>query len=172
MISLSLTYVGQTESILKDWQDPSLLLHYAKYSRASYGTKIMFIHPGKYFCNLRNILARLVCPCSRPPYVRGDTCCSCNFAIWSAISSKGLGEILHVSYENDVGLTPNAVDFDEQKQSVVISIRGSASLSDVITDGLANPSSMWDKLSQWQRREIGENSSWSTFEGKLNRMIH
>ena len=98
--------------------------------------------------------------------MRGDTCCSCNFAIWSAISSKNQGTILHVSYENDVGLTPYAVVFDERHQSVVISIRGSASLSDVITDGLANPSSMWDKLSQWQRQEIGENSSWSTFKGK------
>ena len=125
----------------------------------------MCIHPGKYFCNLRKILSRLVCPCSRPSYVRGDNCCSCNFAVWSAIASKDLGTLLHVSYENDVGLTPYTVVFDEQQQSVVITIRGSASLSDIITDGLANPSAMWDKLSRSQKQELGEDSNWKTFEG-------
>ena len=132
----------------------------------------MCINPGKYFCSLRKILARLVCPCSRPSYVRGDNCCSCNFATWSAIASKDLGTILHVSYENEVGLSPYAVVFDENHKSIVISIRGSTSLSDVLTDGLVNPSSIWDKLSKLQKQELGEDSNWRTFKGKLNRNIY
>ena len=75
-----------------------------------------------------------------------------------------------MSYKNEVELKPYAIVFDEPYKSVVITIQGSTTVSDAITDALAMPSSMWENLSELQKKKLGEDSIWKTFKGNATRL--
>ena len=162
--------IDPIEGVLQDWQRPELLLHYARYARASYALYLWTLNPVKTAINVNNICRRLICPCSKPSYVRGDVCCLCNFATFTARAPSGLGKVLSVSYKNEVELKPYAIVFDEPYKSVVITIQGSTTVSDAITDALALPIPMWEKLSELQKKKLGEDSIWKTFKGNATRL--
>ena len=86
------------------------------------------------------------------------------------MAPTGLGRVLSVSNENEITLTPYAIVFDERYKSVVITIRGSASISDAVTNALAEQSSIWKKLSQLQKKRLGEDSIWKMFKGNATHL--
>ena len=51
-------------------------------------------------------------------------------------------DIVYVSYKNRVLVTPFVVCLDRLHNKIVISIRGSASISDFITDAISRPQSI------------------------------
>ena len=139
--------IGFIEGALQDWQRPELLLHYGRYAQASYGSW------------------------SKPTSVRRDVCSLCNFATLTAMAPRDLGRVLSASNENEIALSPYAIVFDELYKSVVITIRGSASISDAVTDALAEPSLIWRKLSELQKKKLREDSIWKTFKGNPTRLV-
>lgn len=68
------------------------------------------------------------------PIIMEDNCCGCNVASVERRLRAHNYEIIYVSYKVNVNVVPFLVAADHSKQSVVVAIRGSMSLSDVVTD--------------------------------------
>ena len=116
--------------------------------------------------------------CARPDNVDGDNCCYLNSAVLSAFIPPNLdyGETIYVSYENSAKkpedvITPFAVIRDDDYQSIVITIRGTSDLSDVVIDAVAHPHSVWDEIPDANKNKLGENSNWKQFTGKVTKKI-
>lgn len=68
------------------------------------------------------------------PIILGDNCFGCNVAsVENRLSSHNY-EIIYASYKVNVSVVPFLVVADHSRQTIVVSIRGSMSLSDVVTD--------------------------------------
>lgn len=68
------------------------------------------------------------------PIILGDDCLGCNVAsIENRLSSHNY-EIIYVSYKVNVSIVPFLVVADHSRQTIVVSIRGSMSVSDIVTD--------------------------------------
>ncbi|KAF8791182.1 Sn1-specific diacylglycerol lipase alpha like protein [Argiope bruennichi] len=63
-----------------------------------------------------------------------DNCCFCNYAALRRLCREYNMEIIFVTYHVEIGETPFFVALDHEKRTVVISIRGTLSLQDVVTD--------------------------------------
>jgi len=68
------------------------------------------------------------------PIILEDNCCSCNVASAERRLASHNYEIIYVSYKVNVNVVPFLVAVDHSKQSIVVAIRGSMSLSDMVTD--------------------------------------
>ncbi|KAK6645186.1 hypothetical protein RUM43_001462 [Polyplax serrata] len=63
-----------------------------------------------------------------------DNCCRCNYeALMQQVETKDV-KIVYATFHVDVGITPFFVAVDYSRQKIIISIRGTLSLQDVITD--------------------------------------
>lgn len=68
------------------------------------------------------------------PIILGDNCFGCNIAsVENRLSSHNY-EIIYVSYKVNINIVPFLVVADHSKQTIVVAIRGSMSLSDMVTD--------------------------------------
>lgn len=63
-----------------------------------------------------------------------DNCCSCNTVSFLLESQLEKADIFYVSFRNKLFQTPFVVLTDHSTQSIVITIRGSASILDFVTD--------------------------------------
>lgn len=63
-----------------------------------------------------------------------DNCCHCNYAALKKTLQVGDIEIVYVTYHVDVGETPFFVAIDYTQKKIVISIRGTLSMKDILTD--------------------------------------
>jgi sn1-specific diacylglycerol lipase len=63
-----------------------------------------------------------------------DNCCSCNRAAMQRILSNKTCEIIYSTYHVEIGEPPFLVALDHTQKAIVISIRGTLSLQDIITD--------------------------------------
>lgn len=63
-----------------------------------------------------------------------DNCCYCNYAALRHMVNNHNMEVVYVTYHVDVGETPFFVAVDHEKRTVVVSVRGTLSLQDVLTD--------------------------------------
>jgi sn1-specific diacylglycerol lipase len=69
------------------------------------------------------------------PVVVGDTCSGCHLAaLKQSIGVDGDYQVIFASFHVDVAETPFFVAVDYRHQAVVVSIRGTISMKDVITD--------------------------------------
>ena len=134
----------------------------------------MVLEPKNFCCGLCQIVGRLTCPLSRRFHsdsvydnVSGDNCCMCNMATFDAFAptDQKHQKIIYASCENELVCTPFLVLIDEQHKSVVVTVQGSSSLADAFTDVLVAPSLIWQKLSEDQKKKLGENSQWRNFKG-------
>ncbi|XP_074594649.1 inactivation no afterpotential E isoform X2 [Brevipalpus obovatus] len=73
-------------------------------------------------------------PHSYEPILYGDNCCLCNYAASKRICQDHNMEIVYATYHVEIGEPPFFVALDHDRRTVVISIRGTLSLQDVITD--------------------------------------
>ncbi|XP_071524399.1 diacylglycerol lipase-alpha-like, partial [Panulirus ornatus] len=113
------------------------IVHYMRFALAIYGWP-MFVMTNSALeaCRLCSLLRCWQCCSSSQgmPEVIEDNCCGCNVAAFMRMApSEGL-DLVYVTYHVDVGETPFFVALDHHRRTIVISIRGTLSMKDVITD--------------------------------------
>ncbi|KAL0120705.1 hypothetical protein PUN28_008402 [Cardiocondyla obscurior] len=117
-----------------------LAIHYMHFALAAYGWPMFLVDPSTQLCQL---CTRLQCCCCLPcgthhedtATVVEDNCCRCNYAALSRmLESLGEIEVVYATFHVDVGETPFFVALDYTKRKIVISIRGTLSMKDVLTD--------------------------------------
>jgi sn1-specific diacylglycerol lipase len=82
---------------------------------------------------------------SSSPYsrtIKGDNICGANHAGLSHLTKQTRSELVYASFENDTIAKPFAILLNHDQKSIVITIRGSMSLEDCITDAIADPVEM------------------------------
>ncbi|XP_047364272.1 diacylglycerol lipase-alpha isoform X8 [Vespa velutina] len=88
----------------------------------------------------RNWRQRLRCACfpcgnqEDEATIVEDNCCQCNYTALRKMVKVGEVEVVYATFHVDVGETPFFVALDYTKKKVVISIRGTLSMKDVLTD--------------------------------------
>lgn len=63
-----------------------------------------------------------------------DNCCYCNYAALKKTLKVGDIEVVYATYHVDVGETPFFVAIDYTQKKIVVSIRGTLSMKDILTD--------------------------------------
>ncbi|GIL75881.1 hypothetical protein Vretifemale_5611 [Volvox reticuliferus] len=129
-------------------------LHYMKFAIAVYGWKMYLWMNRLRMTNCCRLCLGRSCGCCRqssyfiravgPDYGPSEGCCSAAKLLEREAITQMTGvpddDILYVCYEDRVGgLLPYYVAVDRQRRSVVVAVRGSLSLRDVITDLLCEP---------------------------------
>ncbi|XP_077278933.1 inactivation no afterpotential E isoform X3 [Temnothorax americanus] len=116
-----------------------LAIHYMHFALAAYGWPMFLIDPSTQICQLCTRLQCCHClPCGSHhediPTIIEDNCCRCNYAAMSKMLDFGEIEVVYTTFHVDVGETPFYVALDYTKRKIVISIRGTLSMKDVLTD--------------------------------------
>ncbi|KAK3098738.1 hypothetical protein FSP39_022580 [Pinctada imbricata] len=109
--------------------------YYMRYAMAAYGWPgYMMIHTSTGLCKIAPGLRCCCCQKGELPGVVGDNCCSCNLVGLLRISGLTEQDLIYATYHVDVGETPFYVAVDHKYRKVVICVRGTTSLQDVLTD--------------------------------------
>ncbi|XP_055335539.1 diacylglycerol lipase-alpha-like [Paramacrobiotus metropolitanus] len=133
-----------------DLQDPVVskeykqLVRYMRFSLAVYGWP-MYLFRGNTCRKLVGVLPGLRCVCcfwlpARLPGIEvlDDNCCNCNSsAMWAVMKSVAEDEsiqFIHASYTGGVGITPYFLALDHLEKKIVVTIRGTLSMKDIVTD--------------------------------------
>lgn len=107
------------------------------YALGAYGWPMFLItHSKTGICQLCSEF-RCCFPCCRTKDssdVIEDNCCSCNYAALKRMVNVGEVEVIYTTFHVDVAETPFFVAIDYTKGKIVISIRGTLSMKDVLTD--------------------------------------
>ncbi|KOC64223.1 Sn1-specific diacylglycerol lipase alpha [Habropoda laboriosa] len=112
-------------------------IHYMHFALAAYGWPMFLIKDSTGLCQL---CARLRCSCfpccghEDEATVVEDNCCQCNYAALRKMVDVAEVEVIYATFHVDVGETPFFVALDYTKKKVVVSIRGTLSMKDVLTD--------------------------------------
>lgn len=108
------------------------------YAIASYGWPMyLMTHSTTGICDLCPNLKCCNLLCFRQQdnaQVIEDNCCLCNYTALKQMLSDGDVEIIYVTYHVDIGETPFFVAVDYAREKIVVSIRGTLSMKDVLTD--------------------------------------
>ncbi|XP_064082451.1 diacylglycerol lipase-alpha-like [Macrobrachium nipponense] len=124
-------------SSLEGKEEFEKIVHYMRFALAIYGWPMYVVASSTLeACKLCPLLRCWGCCVSREglPEVVEDNCCGCNVAAFKNIAPKDGLDLVYVTYHVDVGETPFFVALDHKRRSIVISIRGTLSMKDVITD--------------------------------------
>ena len=81
--------------------------------------------------------------------IKGDNFCGTNHAGLVHLSKNVECQVLYACYDNDTVAKPFAIFLNHQQRSVVVSIRGSMSLEDCITDAIADPVELKEAGLRW-----------------------
>lgn len=114
-------------------------VHFMKYALAVYSWPLYtYMNP---LCGCFKLIQYLSCsPLSEPKeHVVDDNCCNCYFAGIRSLADIKDTDITYASFENDIYQSPFFVALDHDCASVVVSIRGTLSMKDIITDLVAHP---------------------------------
>lgn len=118
------------------------LIHYMKYSLAIYGWPFRLKTAG---------LQQLCCLCpwqpskdsrritnpageSRRVLVKDDNCFGGNLAAFDGLFAESSCQLVYVTYRVAIEEPPFLISIDHEKKAVVVAIRGTLSLSDIVTD--------------------------------------
>lgn len=110
------------------------VIHYAYYAVRVYGWPMYVMTSPFGLCKIR---PEFTCCCRRSQpsaEVVEDNCCKCNYAVLQKLSDIGDIEIIYATYHVDVGETPFFIALDYDRKKVVIGIRGTLSMQDILTD--------------------------------------
>ncbi|XP_056633606.1 diacylglycerol lipase-alpha isoform X2 [Diorhabda sublineata] len=135
------------------------VIHFAHFAVKAYGWPVFIINNPLGMCKLCPSLRYLDtavstralkiffcficcfrCCCCVPirhntsPQIVDDNCCHCNYAATEKLSIVGDIEIIYATYHVDIGQTPFFVALDYGRKKIVISIRGTLSMKDILTD--------------------------------------
>lgn len=107
------------------------------YAISAYGWPMYLItHSMTGICDLcPNLRCCLVCfGRSDNARVIEDNGCLCNYAALKQMVAEGDVEVIYATFHVDIGETPFFVAVDYAREKVVVSIRGTLSMKDVLTD--------------------------------------
>ncbi len=136
------------ESPDEEWDNPELVAHFMHYAGAAYGFTWFLLRNN--FLNLYKMYPHLRCACccccgskADDEVVEADNCMRCNLAAMK-VMLPGLKEedLIHVSFRNKLAEIPYFVTVDRRYKKIVVSIRGTLSLADTLTDLCARPEKM------------------------------
>ncbi|XP_022092681.1 sn1-specific diacylglycerol lipase beta-like isoform X2 [Acanthaster planci] len=123
-------------------EEVPLALHYLRFASSAYGWK-MFLYSNlccgtcKLCGHYRNGQT-MCCECFRGDHgTESDNCCNCNTAAIKHVTRLDKEDIVYISFHNRIYEIPFFVALDHQTQSVVVTIRGSLSFRDALTDATA-----------------------------------
>ncbi|XP_058798543.1 diacylglycerol lipase-alpha isoform X1 [Phymastichus coffea] len=112
-------------------------IHYMHFALAAYGWPLFLVNHSTGCCQLCTRLRCCCFPCARrndDAIIVADNCCQCNYAALRRMIEIGDIEVVYATFHVDVGETPFFVALDYTKKKVVVSIRGTLSMKDVMTD--------------------------------------
>ena len=142
-----------TLNTFKDLVNPKSMLRFMEYAYAMYGSTLYLISSKSTLKSCGDIMKNMTCcgccccipGAQRSSFVVGDGCCKLGLATVKA-TLKDLDEedIVYMSFRNVALVTPFMVAVDHKFSSIVISIRGSGSIPDLLTDLSATPTVMAD----------------------------
>jgi sn1-specific diacylglycerol lipase len=142
--------------------------HYFQYASAAYGYWWYVMQaPCAHACSLGSYLN--CCPslcCLRREYdmvVRGDGICHCNTAAMQAMLGLKNEDILMFDNRNHIEEVPFFLVGDKRTDSLVVSIRGTLSLADMLTDLRGEPEFMKEVFSELNLADL--NSVWKGHKG-------
>ncbi|KAK3601848.1 hypothetical protein CHS0354_041771 [Potamilus streckersoni] len=126
---------GQTQTdIPKPWMTIRNMTHYMKYAMASYGWPLyIFSHLATGACHLWSQCRCCSCIDSRSDVLH-DNCCQCHTAAIKKFTNIHADDLVYVSFHNQIFEIPFFVAIDREDNAVVVAIRGTLSLRDVLTD--------------------------------------
>ncbi|XP_037727069.1 uncharacterized protein LOC119558020 isoform X4 [Drosophila subpulchrella] len=112
------------------------VIHYMYYAQGAYGWPMYVINNRTKMWHLVPELKCFGCCCgsSDDTEVIRDNCCLCNYAALKKTLQMGDIDIVYATYHVDVGETPFFVAVDYTHRAVVISIRGTLGMKDILTD--------------------------------------
>lgn len=113
--------------------------YYLDYAMAVYGWPMYMMQAKTTACCRLAPLLSCGCCCSNRPAedieaANSDNCCLCNFSAMSRMLAEKNCEIIYSTYHVEIGEPPFLVAIDHDQKSIVISIRGTLSLQDIVTD--------------------------------------
>ena len=131
-------YTADASIIFRDtpsWMSLESSLHYLQLSMACYGW-LFVIYKHWYTGCFRVIKNLTCCACFRrkPAPITGDNCCYCYLAGVTYLSGLSTDDIIFASFKNRLCEIPYCVIADHKTKNIVIAIRGSLSLRDLLTD--------------------------------------
>ncbi|KAG1699836.1 Sn1-specific diacylglycerol lipase alpha [Nymphon striatum] len=126
------------QNVVRDFK---AVIHHMRYAVAAYGWPMyMMMHPFQPYVQLAVISGECCCLPVRKSHTRDseaivhDNCCNCNYAALQRICCNYDMDIIFGTYHVEIGETPFFVCVDHEMKNVVVSIRGTLSLQDVLTD--------------------------------------
>ncbi|VDN02024.1 unnamed protein product [Thelazia callipaeda] len=131
----SVTYIPDSEP--PDWMTLDNARHMAKYVAAIYGWEIYMFYNCRCWGSLRLCRKMKCCAkCSRRNSfpIRDDNCCMCATASFLTMTECEESDIIFASFSNDLFQVPFIVLTDAEAKSIIITIRGTASIMDAIND--------------------------------------
>ncbi|XP_018570256.1 sn1-specific diacylglycerol lipase alpha isoform X2 [Anoplophora glabripennis] len=141
---VAITPRTQFLSLHEDGSDLELfqtVIHFAHFAVRAYGWPIYVLTESMGLCHLCTGVRCCCCfPCRKPtseggnPEIVEDNCCQCNYAALDKLTDYGDIEIIYATYHVDIGQTPFFVALDFDRKKVVISVRGTLSMKDILTD--------------------------------------
>ncbi|CAG7673194.1 unnamed protein product [Allacma fusca] len=140
IVSQPSTQIPLSDLLQQDWRHPRLLPKYHVFAMASYNWPLVC------FDSKPNAVGKLcqksfICGCipgrKHPLNVEGDSCCFFRTAgVRHVAGFAGIADedFIHLDFVNKVYGNPFFVVKDEETKTIVISIRGTMSMDDVLTD--------------------------------------
>ncbi|KAL7745509.1 hypothetical protein ACLKA6_015503 [Drosophila palustris] len=112
------------------------VIHYMYFAQGAYGWPMYVIINRSKMWHLLPELKCFGCCCGSGDdgEVIQDNCCYCNYAALKKTLQLGDIDIVYATYHVDVGETPFFVAVDYTQKKIVISIRGTLSMKDILTD--------------------------------------
>lgn len=137
------------------------IAHYGVYAMSIYThLMLLFVNPCSGVCKLcQSLYCRGGC-CSGRGQVRrsmqisrdsihGDSCCGINEAAVAQFTKNYDAELVYAAFENSVHVKPYAIFLDHAKQQTIITIRGTITLEDWISDGISDSVELKDAGLLW-----------------------
>uniref|UniRef100_A0A182LSM2 Diacylglycerol lipase-alpha n=1 Tax=Anopheles culicifacies TaxID=139723 RepID=A0A182LSM2_9DIPT len=131
-INASTKFLALNDS--RDYDHFQTVIRYMYFAQGAYGWPMYLMsHSSTGVCQLASELR--YCFCRRNTVdVVDDNCCFCNYAALKKMLELGEVEVIYATYHVDIAETPFFVAIDYNYNKIVISIRGTLSMKDVLTD--------------------------------------
>jgi len=142
-----LELVSESERIRLDWAETK---HFYKYAAAAYGYMWwMMQSPLTHCCKLSYYIHCCGCRQSHDFFVEGDGVFKPNLAAIKAMLKVSEEDIIMFDNRNMIEEVPFLLVADRTTKSLVISIRGTLSLHDMLTDLRGDPGQIGDLNPEW-----------------------
>ncbi|XP_014672368.1 PREDICTED: sn1-specific diacylglycerol lipase beta-like [Priapulus caudatus] len=125
----------------KEWMNVRNATHFVKFALGVYGWPLYaYMHPVMGWFRLWGKIR--CCSCVRQSSAVDDNCVGCNMAAIRKQTGLRDEHIIHASFHNRTYEVAFFVAVDEETESIILSIRGTLSLGDALTDLSAESCSM------------------------------